>query len=163
SEYLWFQDEPVHTMTALIAYELVKLAADNGIKVLLTGSGADETIAGYPSSFPQYWATLLATDGFRRVQEEIKAFKNIHGGNSTDALRSDVTAQQKNRLQSVGAYRYLSRWRRKKELSKHTWFSPDLLCNLPDLDLPRDLLLNTDLKSQVEQANLPLYLRIEDR
>jgi len=163
SEYLWFQDEPVHTMTALIVYELVKLAADNGIKVLLAGSGADETIAGYPSSFPQYWATLLATDGFRRVQEEIRAFNKIHGGNSTEALRSLLTALLKNRLRSFAPYRSLSRWRWRRELSKHTWFSPDLLRSVPDQDLPCDLSLNTDLKRSVERANLPLYLRIDDR
>ena len=59
SRLLWFQDEPVHTMTALVGYQLMRLAASHGIRVVLNGQGADETIGGYSSYFQDYWVSWL--------------------------------------------------------------------------------------------------------
>jgi asparagine synthase (glutamine-hydrolysing) len=36
---LRFQDEPVHSLTAVVGYQLMGLASDHGIKVILNGSG----------------------------------------------------------------------------------------------------------------------------
>ena len=38
----------------------MRLTAANGIKVILNGQGADETIAGYPSYFNDYWSSLVS-------------------------------------------------------------------------------------------------------
>ena len=38
----------------------MRLTASHGIKVILNGQGADETLAGYPSYFGDYWSGLLA-------------------------------------------------------------------------------------------------------
>jgi asparagine synthase (glutamine-hydrolysing) len=39
-QLLWFQDEPVHTMTAVVGYQLMRLAASHGIRVVLNGTGS---------------------------------------------------------------------------------------------------------------------------
>jgi len=39
-------DEPVHSMTALVSYALMRETRRQGIKVVLNGQGADETLAG---------------------------------------------------------------------------------------------------------------------
>ena len=53
---LWYQDEPVHTMTAAVGYQLMGLVASHQIRVVLNGQGADETIGGYFSYFTDYWS-----------------------------------------------------------------------------------------------------------
>jgi asparagine synthase (glutamine-hydrolysing) len=57
--HLWHQDEPVHSFTSVVIYELMKLAHERGLKVLLNGQGADEVLAGYPSFFIDHWAELV--------------------------------------------------------------------------------------------------------
>ena len=77
AKFLWHHDEPVHTMTAMIGYELLALASRNGVKVILSGQGADETIAGYPGYFPDYWKTILHFEGFSALKREIEAYTQI--------------------------------------------------------------------------------------
>jgi asparagine synthase (glutamine-hydrolysing) len=45
-EAIWYHDEPVHSPSVLMGFELYRLAAANGIRVVLSGQGADETIGG---------------------------------------------------------------------------------------------------------------------
>src|SRR3989442_14591892 len=42
------QDEPFPTLSILAQYSVFKLAAQHGIKVMLSGQGADEMLGGYP-------------------------------------------------------------------------------------------------------------------
>jgi asparagine synthase (glutamine-hydrolysing) len=71
---LWFQDEPVHTITAAVGYQLMELAASHDVKVLLNGQGADETLAGYPSYFRDLWHTLLGRGDFAGAVDQVKRF-----------------------------------------------------------------------------------------
>ena len=48
---LWYHDEPVHTLTAAVGFHLMNLVAASGVRVVLNGQGADETIGGYSSFF----------------------------------------------------------------------------------------------------------------
>ncbi|TFG40583.1 MAG: asparagine synthase (glutamine-hydrolyzing), partial [Bacteroidia bacterium] len=41
SEIIWHQDEPYQSQSAFLAYNVFKLANENGVKVLLNGQGAD--------------------------------------------------------------------------------------------------------------------------
>jgi asparagine synthase (glutamine-hydrolysing) len=86
AELLWFQDEPVHTMTAVVGYQLMHLAASNGIRVVLNGQGADETIGGYSSYFQDYWVSLLREGRVRKAWESVTAYTAAHGGNSCQRL-----------------------------------------------------------------------------
>ena len=54
-EIVWYQDEPIADPAAVPLYFVAKLARDNGHIVLLSGEGADETLAGYAyGKFPLY-------------------------------------------------------------------------------------------------------------
>jgi asparagine synthase (glutamine-hydrolysing) len=48
-ELTWHQDEPFGSTSIYAQSEVFKLAAENGVKVMLDGQGADEQLAGYPS------------------------------------------------------------------------------------------------------------------
>src|SRR5262245_46375753 len=45
----WHQDEPFGSTSIYAQSHVFKLAAQNGVKVMLDGQGADEQLAGYPS------------------------------------------------------------------------------------------------------------------
>jgi asparagine synthase (glutamine-hydrolysing) len=60
-EVLRAQDEPFHSLTPVVGYLLMRMTAASGVKVVLNGQGADETLGGYPSFFRNYWHTLLSS------------------------------------------------------------------------------------------------------
>ncbi|KAK1993536.1 asparagine synthase [Colletotrichum falcatum] len=49
---IWFCEQPIISLTISAKIALAKLARENGITVILTGEGADETFAGYPWMLP---------------------------------------------------------------------------------------------------------------
>jgi len=59
-EVAWFMDEPTATSSTIPLYYLTKVIK-NDVKVILTGQGADEPLAGYP----RYWGERLYQTGFR--------------------------------------------------------------------------------------------------
>ncbi|MBK8380157.1 MAG: hypothetical protein IPL14_20230 [Nitrospira sp.] len=91
-QLLWFQDEPVHTMTAVVGYQLMRLAASHGIRVVLNGQGADETIGGYSSYFQDYWVSLLREGECEKPGEAVTAYTEAHGGNSCQRLPAAAAA-----------------------------------------------------------------------
>jgi asparagine synthase (glutamine-hydrolysing) len=48
-QLVWHQDEPFGSTSIYAQSHVFKLAAENGVKVMLDGQGADEQLAGYPS------------------------------------------------------------------------------------------------------------------
>jgi asparagine synthase (glutamine-hydrolysing) len=47
SSLTWSHDEPYQSQSAFLGYHVFKSAAQNGVKVLLNGQGADEYLGGY--------------------------------------------------------------------------------------------------------------------
>jgi len=56
---LWHQDEPFASPSILMQWEVMRLAREHGISVLLDGQGGDELFCGYPGYFPPYIAELI--------------------------------------------------------------------------------------------------------
>ncbi|KAK8039509.1 asparagine synthetase [Apiospora rasikravindrae] len=48
----WFGEQAVHQLSFVAKVELSKRARESGVKVILTGEGADENFAGYPWYLP---------------------------------------------------------------------------------------------------------------
>jgi asparagine synthase (glutamine-hydrolysing) len=163
SKVLWFQDEPVHTMTAVVGYQLMRLAASQGIRVVLNGQGADETLGGYSSYFQDYWVGLIRQGRPRGAWEALSAYTAAHGGNSctrfTDAMARCLSWE----LHRIGVYRRWAKRKRHARLRRDAWFSGDFTQHLVDEDMAPPKTLSNSLKQSVVSAPLPLYLRIEDR
>ena len=53
------QEEPFTSASVMAQYKVYELAKNHGVKVLLDGQGADETLAGYTKYFKWYWQELF--------------------------------------------------------------------------------------------------------
>jgi len=163
-EVLWFQDEPMHTMTPIIGYELMRLTARNGIKVILNGQGADETMAGYGDYFNAYWCTRLQRGEVAETWREIGRYVTAHGGSQSKLFLRQCRRVVQSRLARMGSYRDLARWNRRRLLTRHPWFTPELTRHLSQEEqVSQRSDLNSSLAHSIYHAPLPLYLRIEDR
>ncbi|HNC83928.1 MAG TPA: asparagine synthase (glutamine-hydrolyzing) [Nitrospira sp.] len=161
---LWFQDEPVHTMTAVVGYQLMRLAASQGIRVVLNGQGADETIGGYSSYFQDYWVSLLQQGRVGAAWQAVKAYTEAHGGNSRARMTAAASRCISWEMYKIGSYRTWAQARRQARIRQNPWFSGDLTKHFISEDTPpSSAALSTALKQSVISAPLPLYLRIEDR
>ncbi len=58
-DLLYAQEEPFYDLTVYGQYEVMRLAHENGMKVLLDGQGADEILAGYYYLAAYYYYDLL--------------------------------------------------------------------------------------------------------
>jgi asparagine synthase (glutamine-hydrolysing) len=163
-QLLWFQDEPVHTMTAVVGYQLMRLAASHGIRVVLNGQGADETIGGYSSYFQDYWVSLLRQGRVGEAWQAVTAYTEAHGGNSRQRLLAAAVRCLSWEMYKFDAYRSWAQARRQARLRQNPWFSEDLTKHFINEDVPpASTTLSNSLKQSVASAPLPLYLRIEDR
>ncbi len=80
-EVIYHHDEPILDGSMYSHYQLCKLAAESGIKVLLSGSGGDELFGGYTAHVNSYHALLLSSFRFRKYIKDINrvATNSNHG------------------------------------------------------------------------------------
>ena len=162
--FLWHHDEPVHSMSAVVGYEVYRTAADAGVKVVLGGQGADETAAGYPTYFQFFWRELAATGAWAQLRREIAAYARGHGEREAALLRRTLVGVLVTALRHLSPYTAWSRARRRARLGTNAWFTPDVKQHLtPPLELAPSWPLRSMLQWSVERMPLPLYLRVEDR
>lgn len=161
---LYYQDEPVHSFAAVIFFELCRVAAENGIKVMLIGGGADEYLAGYFGYFRNYWYTLLRSGRVREAWEEIGSYCAVHGDVRWSLFHRSLIQLLKTESTRFQAIRMLQSWRRYRKLTTGSWFVPELFNNVK-MDDPgyQEQTLDLALKRSVECAPLPIYLREDDR
>jgi asparagine synthase (glutamine-hydrolysing) len=161
--FTWFQDEPVHSLAAMVSYEVYGLAAAHGVKVVLSGSGSDEVIAGYPNYFDDYWRTLLQAARLRRLWQEIDSFARVHRRARAAMLRRTLRHFCGLQLRRARPYRALGSHRRRAALRANPWFTPEVHATDFEPAVSLDGSLDASLRWSVERSPLPLYLRIEDR
>ena len=76
---MWHQDEPFGDTSIYAHYCLMKVAKQYGVKVVLTGQGADEVFGGYWSYYRAFLGHLLLKGQFSWLQREIKERAKITG------------------------------------------------------------------------------------
>lgn len=163
-QMLYYQDEPVHSFTPVIGYVLARMAARDGIKVVLNGQGADETLAGYGDFFPKLWHTLLMSGKITELWTQIGQYTKGHGGDQRALFLAVLRVAVQASFKNVSAYRSLSAQRRVTNLKTNAWFTDELKQHIhlePSPYINQDL--NASLYDSVVTQPLPLYLRAEDR
>lgn len=76
---IWQQDEPFGSTSIFAQWNVMRLAAQSGIKVLLDGQGADELLAGYHGFFGPFFVDLMATRQWKVLARELLAYRRLHG------------------------------------------------------------------------------------
>ena len=156
------QDEPIHSLTPVIGYQLMKLTADHGIRVVLNGQGADETLGGYGSFFRDAWMTELSKS-IPAAWREVQRYAHALGLKGEVLFLNLLKHAAQSTLRRLEPYRKISDQRFRSEQRRQAWLSPHLIgyasgrrgYQAPDLQ--------SQLKQSVTESPLPLYLRTEDR
>lgn len=97
---IWHNDEPISSYSSVIHYTLMEHAKDKGIKVILSGQGADELFCGYQKYFIYYFMQLL------KNMEILTFFKEIFFYLFSSELKSQFNFKE--------AYRYLPSFLKKR-------------------------------------------------
>jgi asparagine synthase (glutamine-hydrolysing) len=164
AEVLRFQDEPIVSGAPIAGFHLMKLAASNGVKVVLNGQGSDEVFAGYSSYFHDHWYTLLRSARVARAWHEMRAYAVEHRTNAGQLFRYELARLLHHQLRRLRPYRTVARQRRWRRLKERRWFTPSLIDRLDASDPGyEDPQLDAVLRRSVERTPLPHYLRLEDR
>ena len=100
-----FHDEPFHSATALMGFELMRLAKTSGIKVVMNGQGADEVIGGYYSYFRDYWFSLFCSARFMRLAQNLSAYSRGHQERMLPLLGAVATKAVRAPLKGIPYYR----------------------------------------------------------
>ncbi|MBV8552863.1 MAG: asparagine synthase (glutamine-hydrolyzing) [Acidobacteriaceae bacterium] len=69
----WHQEEPFASTSVYAQWNVMRLAHENGIKVLLDGQGSDEVMAGYHLYIPFFLFSLAKEGLWLRLCREIRA------------------------------------------------------------------------------------------
>lgn len=121
---LYHQEEPIGSASVAIQYEVMQLAKNNGIKVLLDGQGADEMLAGYSPFWNTYFNQLYRTDR-RNFKSETIAYKNVHS-----KIPYDNNVEFKWRAYGNTSYKIISELKRKLKSPTSSFFlgiHPDIV------------------------------------
>jgi len=141
----------------------MRTARAHGVKVMLSGQGADEVLAGYTSYFDDYWVGL-AVAGDRGWEDEVRAWSAVHGGDVEARLAHIRRRSGRVRLRlALPGYEAASRWWRRRRASRHPWYRDAVRRTLPPADGGHVQGLTSALAHSVTRDPLPLYLRLEDR
>src|SRR5437773_9651652 len=110
-EVLRFQDEPIISGAPIAGFHLMKLAASNGVKVVLNGQGSDEVLAGYPSYFDDHWRTLLRGGRVDRAWDQMRAYAAEHRTNAGQLFLYELARLFHHQLRRLRPYRSMARRR----------------------------------------------------
>jgi len=158
---IYCQDEPFGSTSIYAQYRVMRLAKENGIKVMLDGQGADEMLGGYRPYFAAKLASLC------RQLQWLKAFR------FSLALRQYADCKLKTILMEAGSY-FLPDPLRNYGLKlvgmdlippwlKETWFRDHQVQIAPSEKSRNREILRGELYRSLTKDMLIALLRYEDR
>lgn len=156
-------DEPVHSATASISFEIYRAAAREGVKVILCGQGADETLGGYYSFFRNWWYTQLRSGRLAAVFGNIRDYAR---GHDMSMVRESIATGLRLSLNLAGSTSLYQSAMTNRRLATAYPYRNALNKDVRGLAMPvsaGDQTLRGVLAYSTEISPLPLYLRLEDR
>jgi asparagine synthase (glutamine-hydrolysing) len=160
---LHFHDEPLHSMNALVSFDLMRLARRHGTLVVLNGQGSDEILAGYSSYHEAHWLTQVLDGHPGHAWADIQDYAKTQGTNPYDHVRTILRTLTFAAVGRIPGYDALARFARARSARHNPHYSPELMAKLPPRTRIPDLRLEGQQRLALTESPLPLYLRIEDR
>jgi len=152
-DLIWTQEEPFGTLSIYGQYRVMKLAKENGMKVLLDGQGSDEILAGYHHFFGDYYYELLKDGKWKTLLEEVISYYKLHG-NLKPLLYMFLKILPKNIIKKL--------WSKRIKYLKKEFIS--LISKRRTKDIMWDVsTLNKSLYLAEIYYSLPRLLRFEDK
>jgi asparagine synthase (glutamine-hydrolysing) len=139
----WFNDEPLTSFSGVAYYLMMERARELGIKVLLTGQGADELFCGYKKYLGFYLKGLLREGHVADFGKEVVRF-GVNGGFAHDIQWSEMQ-------------RYVMPQRGQRALGPAVESIEPLSIALGARSLAERQILD------IEQTSIPALLHYEDR
>jgi asparagine synthase (glutamine-hydrolysing) len=160
-QLIQIQDEPFGSTSIYAQYRVMRLARENGIKVMLDGQGGDEILAGYTPYLASRMASLLKQGRIAEAGHFWNRVRRLPGTTGKDLLyrTGDVFLPKSLKglaRQIVGKY-HLPSW------VDTSWFKTRGIDALFIKQSKGRNLLRTHLYQTLLEANLPFLLRYEDR
>jgi asparagine synthase (glutamine-hydrolysing) len=153
---LWHQEEPFADGSMVAHFRLMRRARQHGVKVLLTGQGADEVFAGYPGYLDVHLASLAKRGRYAELLAFSRAMTAVGQPPSYRAVLGH--------LLPVGARMRLRDRRSRKTAG---WLAPGFSEVSPKVrqgfDAGREDALNGALLDSIRMRTLPGFLHYEDR
>lgn len=75
---LFFNEEPIISTAVISHWEVMRLASENGVVVLIDGQGPDEMLAGYTGYYDIYFKELFASNPIA-LARELSAYQEMVG------------------------------------------------------------------------------------
>ena len=110
------QEEPTGSASSFAQYKVYELAKQQGVKVLLDGQGADETLAGYHKYYKWYWQELFHKLKLNR-SGEIRAAKR-NGINESFGIKNIIASLFPDFASVILERQYLLHALRQEDLTK---------------------------------------------
>jgi asparagine synthase (glutamine-hydrolysing) len=92
-QFLWFNEEPVGSLSVYAAYCVARLARDAGVPVTLNGQGGDEVLSGYWQSYFMYLRELWARGRWISVARHLGGAL-LGDGNSAILFQMPIMARR---------------------------------------------------------------------
>lgn len=159
-DVLTAHDEPLHSPTALVGFQIYRLASAAGVKVVLGGQGADESFGGYHSYRPFYWRDLVRGGHLWDAWIDARRSRDYHGQSAMVSVLRALVSVTRESLQPAWFRRsYSEPLPYRSILSDYGRSLVDEVAIKPEVGRT----LQDELDLSVTSRPLPLFLRIEDR
>lgn len=160
-QIVWHQDEPYSTLSIFPQWYVMKLAREEGVKVLLTGQGGDEVLGGYHKYYFYLFADLVNSGKWVAARNEMRRYAELQ------VAGSDVAGKVIKIIASHMMPRSIKGTiRRCAERSVPQYMSKDFAANSTNRVFTErrfDSILNNDLYNALKISPLPSLLHIDDR
>ncbi|HEY5171008.1 MAG TPA: asparagine synthase (glutamine-hydrolyzing) [Acidimicrobiia bacterium] len=94
-EWIWYQEEPTIASAPYAYYSVYRLAGEH-VKVMVSGNGGDELLAGYIPYFRTYLSSAMAQHHYLAAAREIVKGRDLYMKYAGDLMRSRLPGKATN-------------------------------------------------------------------
>lgn len=148
-------DFPLSGSSPISQYYVMKLAKEKGIKVILSGQGADDYMGGYLHSYYRLFAQWMKCFQFGKIAKGINSYKNIHEASNSKLTDVLLKSTLSSFLNENSLYKF--------EFKNYLPFLGTSHTDWNSFDLYSSDKLNEFHYALMNYSSLPTLLHYEDR